>query len=144
MPLSPPPHKNGAVIPHDHPEITGNDDVVRRISLQQVVNKGGRRRISSLAFQPSSSEDGGMSIDIIKSIECAGLNAPQFVTTPKWIGSVIFKAGVPRENGLLVGYDPLPHNDHHGEVWGQFSKGISRAIQRASKWFVQITDVDVT
>jgi len=84
-----------------------------------------------------------MSIDIKKSIEAAGLDARVFVTTPKWIGSVVFKAGVPRASGLLVGYEPIPGNDHHGEVWGTFSKADSKNIQRASIWFVAIPDVDV-
>lgn len=138
MPLSQPPRNGGNVIPHDHPDILNSDEIIRRISEEQLVTVGGVRRISSIAFQPSGGANGGMSIDVRASIEEAGLNAKQFVTTPKWIGSVVLYASVPRDQGLLVGYDPIPGNDHHGEVWGQFSKGKSKALQRACQWFVPI------
>jgi hypothetical protein len=60
-----------------------------------------------------------MSIDIKKSIEEAALDPRAFVTTPRWIGSVIFKTSVARQRGLLVGSDPIPGNDHHGGVGGK-------------------------
>jgi hypothetical protein len=82
-----------------------------------------------------------MSIDIKKSIEEAGLDPKTFVITPRWIGSVIFNVDTPRSLGLQVGYDPIPENNHHGEVWGQFTKAKSKSIQRASQWFVAIPDV---
>jgi hypothetical protein len=118
VPLSQPPRNGLVVQPHDHPDILSADDLIRRISEEQVVTVGGVRRISSIAFQPSGS-DGGMSVDIKKSIEEAGTVVVHFVTTPRWIGSVVFKAGIPRAQGLLVGYDPLPDNPHHGEIWGK-------------------------
>jgi hypothetical protein len=143
VPLSQPPRNGTVVVPHDHPEILNDDDLIRRISEEQVVTVGGVRRISSIAFQPSAGADGGMSIDIKKSIEEAQLIAVNFVTTPKWIGSVIFKANSPRSLGLLVGYDPQADNLHHGEVWGAFSKAKSKSIQRSSQWFVEIPEVAV-
>jgi hypothetical protein len=143
VPLSQPPRNGAGVVPHDHPEILNDDDVIRRISEEQLVTVRGVRRISSIAFQPSGGANGGMSIDIKKSIEEAQLVAVDFVTTPKWIGSVIFKVDSPRSLGLLVGYDPLPDNLHHGEVWGAFSKAKSKSIQQASQWFVAIPDVAV-
>lgn len=143
VPLSQPPRNGSVVQPHDHPEISDDDDLIRRISEEQLVTVGGVRRISSLAFQASGGPNGGMSIDIKKSIEEAGMVAADFVTTPRWTGSVVFKATVPRSRGLLVGYDPLPDNPHHGEIWGQFPKATSKAIQRASQWFVEIPNVAV-
>jgi hypothetical protein len=144
--LSPPPRdpNDGEVIPHDHDEIANEDDIIRRISDQQIVNVGGVRRISSLAFQASSdSPRAGMSIDIKSSIEAAGLNAATFVTTPKWTGSVVFKAGAARALGFMVGYDPMPDNDHHGEVWGAFTKRTSKSLQRACQWFVPVSGAQV-
>jgi hypothetical protein len=100
---------NGEVVPHDHPEIANEDDIIRRISEQQIVNVRGTRRVSSVVFQASSdSPNAGMSIDIKSSIEAAGLDPVAFVTTPRWTGSVIFKAGAARTLGLMVGYDPFP------------------------------------
>jgi hypothetical protein len=72
-----------------------------------------------------------MSIDIKPSIEAAGLDAATFVTTPKWTGSVVFKAGAARALGFMVGYDPITDNDHHGEVWGVFTKRTSKSLQRS-------------
>src|SRR5437763_1829630 len=92
-------------------------------------------RFLQVTCAPRSS-NGGMSVDIKKSIEEAQLVAVDFVTTPKWIGSVIFKASSPRSLRLLVGYDPLADNLNHGEIWGAFSKAKSKSIQQASQWFV--------
>jgi hypothetical protein len=143
VPLSPPP-RDGAnnVVPHDHQEIANDDDLIRRISEEQtVVDDKGVRRVSSMAFNCSTGPDGGMSVDIKRSIEEVGDDAATFVTTPRWIGSVIFKVGVPRSLGFQVGYDPIPGNDHHGEVWGKSTKATKKRIQSAARWFVQIPDV---
>jgi hypothetical protein len=135
---------NGEVVPHDHPQIADGDDIIRRISEQQIVNVSGTRRVSSLAFQASSdSPNAGMSVDIKSSIEAAGLDAAAFVTTPRWTGSVIFKAGAARTLDLKVGYAPLPNNVHHGEVWGNFTKKTSKSLQRACQWFVAIPNAQV-
>lgn len=66
MPLQPPPlDATGNVISHDHPEISGNDGVIRRISERQVVvDSAGQRRVSSIAFKASSGANGGMSVDL--------------------------------------------------------------------------------
>jgi hypothetical protein len=141
LPLSQPPRNGGNIIPHDHPDILNTDEVIRRISDEQLVTVEGVRRISSIAFKPSGGPDGGMSIDLKASIESAGLDPKQYVSTPKWIGSVILPVSVPRNQGLLVGYEPIPGNDHHGEVWGKFSNGKSKAMQRACQWFVPIAGV---
>jgi hypothetical protein len=72
-----------------------------------------------------------MSVDLQQSIEAAGLNARDYVTTPKWMGSLRFDAGDLRAEGFMVGFDPLPYNPHHGEVWGKFSKHSSGEL---SQW----------
>lgn len=146
MALTPPQRDaSGAVIPHNHAEISDADDIIRRISSQQIVTVGGVRRISSVAFQPSTDgANAGMSVDVRASIEAAGVDAAQFVTTPKWTASVVFKAGAARALGLMVGSDPLPENPHHGEVWGNFTKGTSKSLQRACHWFVPMPSVQVS
>jgi len=125
--LSPPPRNVvGQVEPHDHLEILPDDGVIRRVSEQHIVlDKDGQRRISSMAFSPSSpAQGGGLSVDLQRAIEESGRDAVQFVTTPRWIGSVRFTAQQLRNEGFLVGFDPLPpDNPFHGEVWGQFSPG---------------------
>lgn len=143
MSLEPPPRDPlGRVIPHDHAGIAPSDGVIRRISDNQVVaDKNGQRRISSKAFQGSSEINGGMSVDLERSIVDAGLDPKAFVTTPRWIGSVRFEAGTLRSEGFRVGFHPLPENPHHGEVWGDFSKPKKRQLQRLCVWFVPIEGV---
>ncbi len=60
-----------------------------------------------------------MSVDLQQQIEEAGLDARTYVTTPRWVGSLRFEASALRDEGFLVGFDPLPENPHHGEVWGK-------------------------
>jgi hypothetical protein len=147
VPLSPPPRDLSAfVIPHDHREILADNGVIRRISHQQLVTDAqtGRTRISSMAFKPSAGLNGGMSVDLQASIERAGLDARLYVTTPRWTGSLRFDAGALRAEGFQVGYDPLPDNPHHGEVWGTFSKPKQRRLSQLAVWFVPIEGVTVS
>jgi hypothetical protein len=41
----------------------------------------------------------------------------------------------------MVGYDPLPDNAHHGEVWGIFSKGRQKKLLNSAQWFVEVDGV---
>lgn len=147
MPLKPPPHDdNGRVIPHDHDGIFHDDWVIRRVSEKQVVLDPkviGGKRISSMAFSPSSSPNGGMSVDLKKQIEEAGLDAQVFVTTPVWIGSVRFNVGQLRDEKFKVGYDPLKDNPYHGEVWGSFTTSKKSRLKQLCVWFVQIENVTI-
>jgi len=120
----------------------------RRVNPDQHVvpneNTGGLRTSSKL-FTPSSHDNGGMSVDILKLIENAGLNAQEFVTTPVYSGSVSLKANAAFTAGLRIGYDPknddpnLEDNPYHGEVWGphdkpnKFTRRHKRALVEASE-----------
>lgn len=144
MPLHQPPRdSDGNVEPHDHEGIQIGDGVIRRVSDQQVVTdpKTGGRRLSSMVFKPSTGPKAGMSVDLEKEIEKAGLNARAYVTTPRWVGSVRFEAGALRGEAFMVGFDPLPDNPHHGEVWGTFSKSKQRRLRELCQWFVLIDGV---
>jgi hypothetical protein len=146
LPLRPPPRDtNGVVVPHDHQDIAEDDGIIRRISDEHIVSasRPGTRRISSMAFKGSSDAPGGMSVDIESLIIEAGQNPREFVTTLRFMGSVYFKAGFLRSVGLLVGYDPLPENAAHGEVWGNFSRGVQRHLRAAAIWYVEIDGVSL-
>lgn len=148
MPLTPPPRDaNGVVIPHDHEGILPSHGIIRRVSEQQIVSDpkviGGRKISSSLLFKPSSGENGGLSVDLQRLIEEAGLDAKAFVTTPRWTGSVRLEAYQFRDEGLIVGFDPLESNPCHGEVWGAFSDSKKRKLLRLCGWFVPIPDVSI-
>jgi hypothetical protein len=141
----PPRDENNQVIPHDDPQIPDHSGIIRRISEQQLTDPdaNGKRRISSKAFKPSNGDNGGMSVDLQMFIESAGLDAQKYVTTPRWIGSVSFIAGALRGKDFKVGYDPLPENVYHGEVWGAFSRSQIRYLQDNAIWFVPIRNVDL-
>ena len=143
MTLQPPPRDpQGEVLPHDHSGIAPDDGVIRRISENQVVDdSAGQRRVSSKAFKPSTGPNGGMSIDLERLIIEAKQDPRAYVTTPRWTGSVRFEAGALREEGFMVGFDPLPENPYHGEVWGKFTKAQQHRLQQLAVWFVAIPGV---
>ncbi len=143
------------MVPYDESDIKDEDTVIRRINPRQHIvrdDNNGCDRVSTKAFSASMEPNGGMSIDILKLIENAGVNAKEFVTTPVFTGSVVLAAGAARKIGLLVGYDPLEgvsgvqDNPHHGEVWrtppsNKFSRSQKKALLAASEWFVEIPGV---
>jgi hypothetical protein len=147
VPLSEPPRDaDGIVLPHNHSGISDVDRVIRRISEEHIVvdaKAPGGRRVSTLAFQNSTEGNRGMSVDLEGSIIEAGLNAASFVTTPRFTGSVWFTAGHLRSESFLVGYDPLPDNPHHGEVWGSFTRGRRNGLLASAQWFVPIDGVSL-
>jgi len=118
VPLSLPPRDaHGKVIPHDHSGIGSADGIIRRIPEHWIVKEAdGRRRLSSLAFSPSSGPNGGMSVDLQAQIEEGGLNCRDYITgtSPVSLGSIRFEAGALRGAGLQVGFNPMPSNPHHG------------------------------
>lgn len=59
------------------------------------------------------------------------------------LGSVWFQAGFLRSEALKVGYDPLDNNVHHGEVWGNFTRGRRSRLLNTAEWFVEIEGVDL-
>lgn len=138
--------------PYDEPEIEESDGIIRRIDPKQHVVWDGNRgcnRLSTKLYSPSSGYNGGMSIDIERKIVESDVEVREFVTTPKFTGSVRFLAGEIRKIKLRLGYDPLPDNPHHGEVWGNddrpnyFSKGQKNALARTAEWFVELEDVEL-
>jgi hypothetical protein len=131
------------VLPHDHDGIVRDDGVIRRISPLHVVYdpKIGGKKVSTMAFEPSSEVNGGLSVDLQRQIEDAGLVALDYVSEPPWLGSIRFTAGTLRDEGFLVGYDPLPENPHHGEVWGSFTKSKKKQLLRLATWFAAMDGV---
>lgn len=148
MIASPPHDDDNDVIPHDHPEIKNEDEVIRRISSEQIVDKQGRKVISSIAYKASTGKNGGMSVDLKQLIESDGIDPKIWVTTPRWIGSVLFKVSDLREMDFMVGYDPILSpdsrpNKYHGEIWGAFTRGKVKALKVLATWFVEIDDVNL-
>jgi len=146
LPLKPPPRDaDGDVVPHDHDEIANQSGVIRRISDHYLTpGPNGKRQVSTMALQPSSGKNGGVSVDLEQSILDAGLDVKTHVTSPQFLGSIRFITGDLRAEGLLVGYDPIPGNDHHGEVWGNTSRKKRRDLLKKASWFVPIAEAIVS
>lgn len=89
-----------------------------------------------------------MSIDLEDWILAEGKDPTEFVTTPRWIGSVRFTAGAIRAEGCRVGWDPidrdgsLPGNRFHGEVW-DIDKPRQQRLHELAQWFLPIDGVDI-
>lgn len=149
--LTPPPlDEHGNVIPHDHVQIENQHGIIRRVSEVQTYEKNGVRRLSSMVFKASSTgEHPGMSVDLEAFITADEFDPKEYVTTPRWIGSIKFIAGDLRQEGFQVGYDPLaedppyPANPYHGEVWGDFSRPKQRVLRALAEWYVEIPGVEI-
>lgn len=91
-----------------------------------------------------------MSVDVLPFIIADGHDPGEWVTTPRWIGSVKFEAKFLRDRQLQVGYDPIeasqnhPGNPYHGSVWGEFTRRVICELQAGAAWFVAIPDVELT
>jgi hypothetical protein len=46
-----------------------------------------------------------------------------------------------RGEHLQVGYDPIPANDCHGEVWTVTTKGQKKKLRALAQWFVPLDGV---
>ncbi|TBX74435.1 hypothetical protein E0I74_26720 [Rhizobium laguerreae] len=140
MPLAPPPlDVNGEVQPHDHQGILNEHGVLRRVSPHHLVDDEkapAGRRLSSMAFQPSSGLNGGMSVDLENSIIDAGEDPRQHVVQPPFVGAVRFTAGLLRGLDFRVGFHPIQGNPHHGEVWGEFTNLKKKQLLTLAEPFV--------
>ena len=144
MPLQLPPRDEHGTTPHDHAGIGDDDLVIRRINKEWVVEDPkvpGGKRLTSVALEPSSGPNGGLSVDLKRQIEEAGHDAKQWVSTPKFTGSIVLRVGDLRAENYKVGYDPVEDNPHHGEVWGQFSRGRKKKVMSMSSWFVPMEGI---
>lgn len=89
-----------------------------------------------------------MSVDIEKKIIEAGFDPKEFVTNPVFICSVCFSAEQIRSVGLRVGYEPLPDNLAHGEVWSspnsnRFTKAQKRYLANSARWYCKADDIEL-
>lgn len=84
-----------------------------------------------------------MSVDLEAQIIEANLDPKIYVITPRWVGSVKLNVGLVRLQSLKVGFDPLPENPHHGEVWDHSTRAQQLNLQLIAEWYVPIPDVMV-
>lgn len=72
-------------------------------------------RISSAAFRPGT--DGSVSVDLEESLARSGLAlTARFPAMAGAVGLAALPIDAIRAHGLVVVHDPIPGNDHHGEI----------------------------
>lgn len=141
---------SGNVLPHDHPDLTDDRSIIRRISEDHVVedqNLGGKR-ISSALFK-NDPRNGYLSVDSEHCIRQLGRDPVEYVTDPRWFGALIISVGTFRSVDKAtteaarwkIGMVPIPGNDCHAGVWGKVTTGQSNSLQRKSTWLVEIHGV---
>jgi hypothetical protein len=145
-----PRNERGEVLPHNHPELSADRRVIRRISSDYVVpdHNTGINRLSSALFK-NDPRNGYLSVDSEVCITALGQDPAAYVTTPRWFGALIIAVGELRsidtatEDGdkWKVGMVPLDENKCHGAVWGKITKGQSNKLQEKSVWLVPIGGV---
>ncbi len=146
------------VEPYDEPEIEEDDTLIRRIDPRYHLSWDHDRdceRISSKAFQASTKLKSGMSIDVEKLITNDDIDPKEWVTSPRFRGSVCFVAKVVRDMGLRVGYEPVEadgtveENPYHGEVWGpkekpyKITQSQQKTIHSTVEWYVELDGVAI-
>ena len=135
--------------PFDDPDLLDDDLLIRRIDPENhltTCHDTNSKKISTKAFCASSGLNGGMSVDIPKHMQAESVDPYEYVTTPKYVGSVVFSAGSARGVELVAAHDPIEDNPYHGQVWRQgsstrFTTRQKRCLLEASSWFVPIPDV---
>lgn len=146
------------VDPYDEHDISNDDVLIRRIDPTQHLSWDDDRqcsRVSTKAFQASKKSRSGMSIDVEKLIQKDGIDPLKWVTTPRFRGLVWFLAGLVRNLGLRVGYEPVvgdgavEANPYHGEIWGpaekpyKITQSQQKQIHAAVEWYVELENVAI-
>lgn len=126
----------GAVIPHDDPQILAEDTMLRGIPDRWVFpTEDGGRRITSAAFNRSSeSRDKyrGMSLGAKKILDCAGISADEWAEG-RFRAIVCFPASELRGVGVRVGWDPQPDDPAHCGAWGGLPMSLRKRLAREAK-----------
>ena len=87
-----------------------------------------------------------MSVDVEKLIVADQHNPKEYVTSPKYLGSVSLTVGSVRGANLQVGYSPNPENPYHADIWGtdrpnRFTRSQKRDLMTSCNWYVRIEGV---
>lgn len=123
---APPRDVDGCVEPHDHDQIQDEDIMLRGIPEQWIKpTPDGGRRISSGAFQPSDDKYGGLSLGAKKVLECLERTTEEW-SAGRFSAVVCFPAGMLRNAGVQIGWDPLDTDPAHCNAWDKSGKPFPR------------------
>jgi hypothetical protein len=133
MPTAPPRDQNGKIIPHDHPDISDDDYVIRHIVPPLDLHADPDTQITRVASGAySESSDGGMSVDIQSWMREDGLDDFHYLSDESE-GATRIRVGELRALGLQVGWDPDSGHVHHGAVWGIKNSGFRKKVARKAE-----------
>lgn len=151
--LTPPPlNDQGHVAPHNHTQILDSDYVIRLISSEwQVLDEKfpEGKRLSSVAWEPSSELNGGVSVVLESLLIADELNIPEFITSSRYPASIKMNVGSIRQHNFQVGYDPvkdepsISDNPYHCQIWGVTTKGKQNLLKNISSWVVALNNVSL-
>lgn len=144
--LDPPPRDDlGRVAPHDHPHISDDHCIIRGISEHHIARDKNPPRLKSSLYQTSTYGDSpGMSVDHEPSMRIDNIDLEARYRNGNWLGAVALNVGFLRGLGLRIGYNPIPGNSYHCEVWGNITASLKREIQENATWFVPIDGINLT
>ena len=142
---------DGEVSPHDHPDLLGGNQVIRKIHDAYIVEgqEPGSRRLSSALFRFKSNGRTHLSFDSQPCIVALECDPAEYVVDPKFFGAVVIRCDHLRsvdtaakpEDRWKLGMYPVIGNDCHAALWGKVTKGQSEQIQKLSNWLVPIPGV---
>ena len=137
---------SGNVIVHDHPELHGKYRVFRKVFQNHLhANRDGSSRLSSQFYKPSTTGTCGLSVDLEQLLVQDGEDVDDFFKDGDCLGVVSFPVEEVRQNDFLVGYEPIPTDIYHGEVWQPQLKRntFAKQIKEYASWFIPIEGVSL-
>lgn len=138
----PPLDDEGVVIPHDHDQIRHDDVIIKRVTENDIYRSPEEVRIATSLLSQSSDKYSGSSINIEKVIlEQEDSVESYCLKFPNVIGAISFPAKLVRDNGGLVGYEPLDDDPAHGEIWEVKRKPKKVKILRGARVVFGLEDL---
>ena len=122
----------------DDPTVSDDDALLRRVPPQMILANSSQQdiEVSSAAFS-NPSDGSGMSVIIRSELIAVGGRMEDVLTGYEGFGLVSLSAASVREQNQIVVRKPLPDNPAHGEVIGEKTRGVRRAMKRSAIWLIK-------
>ena len=122
----------------DDPTVSDDDALLRRVPPQMILANSSQQdiEVSSAAFS-NPSDGSGMSVIIRSELIAVGGRMEDVLTGYEGFGLVSLSAASVREQNQIVVRKPLPDNPANGEVIGEKTRGVRRAMKRSAIWLIK-------
>ncbi|MCY3820356.1 MAG: hypothetical protein OXH52_13495 [Gammaproteobacteria bacterium] len=122
----------------DDATVSDDDELLRRVPPNMISRKEGQGtlEVSSAAFT-NPSDGSGMSVVIRSALIAGGGCIEEVLAGYEGFGLVSIQVASVREQNQMVVRKPLPENPAHGEVIGQKTRGVRRALKQSAKLIIQ-------